>query len=282
MRLTLKSPAKINWFLLVTGKRSDGYHNIFSLMQKVSLYDTLVFETSEDKEIHLVSEMGIPEEDNLVYRAATFLKKERGCSMGARITLHKEIPLEAGLGGGSSNAATTLIGLNMLWELNLPVDTLISIGSRIGSDVAFFITEGPSLVEGMGERITPIGMGGGLPLYILIVKPPFGVSTAEAYRGLSSYSRVDRSLVELFLDAIKRKRYNLLSGVLRNDLEGPVLLRYPQLKEIKDRLSGTGAIGTLLSGSGSSLFAVYDERDEAERALRLFRESFWCRIVQPL
>jgi 4-diphosphocytidyl-2-C-methyl-D-erythritol kinase len=282
MKITLKSPAKINWFLYVTGKRWDGYHNLFSLMQKISLYDTISLEPSNDENIHIISNTDIPIKDNLIYRAAVALKNHTGHHGGATITLHKEIPLEAGLGGGSSNAATTLLGLNKLWDLKLSEKELIELASGIGSDVPFFISKGPTLVEGKGEKITQIVFTSNLNLFILIVKPDFGVSTSTAYKEIKSYSKIRGNLMEQTKEVFIKKRYDLLSHIMRNDLEEPVFRLYPELKEIKNELLNYGALGALLSGSGSSLFGVFKKRNEAEKASEPFKNKYWIRIVMPI
>lgn len=282
MKITLKSPAKINWFLYVTGKRDDGYHNLFSLMQKISLFDTLSFEASDEEDIHIISNIDIPLKNNLIYRAAIALKAYTGYHRGAMITLYKEIPLEAGLGGGSSNAATTLLGLNKLWNLKLTEKELLELASDIGSDVPFFILKGPAYVKGKGERIIHAEFTGNHNLFILIVKPPYCVSTSKAYNKLTSYSKIKNNLLKQTEDAFIKKRYALLPEILRNDLEEPVFRLYPELKEIKNKLLNYGALGALLSGSGSSLFGVFKKRNEAEKASELFKNKYWIRIVMPI
>ncbi|NTU41797.1 MAG: 4-(cytidine 5'-diphospho)-2-C-methyl-D-erythritol kinase, partial [Nitrospirales bacterium] len=151
--LVLKAPAKINWSLFVLGKRPDGYHNILSLMQTVSLSDTIEIHPSE--RIEVITEMDIPVEQNLVYRAAILLRDHAECRSGARIILKKEIPAGAGLGGGSSDAATALMGLNLFWRLGLSRETLKKVGEQIGSDVPFFFHSPIAMAEGRGEILTP-------------------------------------------------------------------------------------------------------------------------------
>ncbi len=282
MKITLKSPAKINWFLYITGKRNDGYHNLFSLMQKISLFDTLSFEPSDEEDIHIISNINIPLKNNLIYRAAIALKAYTGYHRGAMITLYKEIPLEAGLGGGSSNAATTLLGLNKLWNLRLSEKELLELASDIGSDVPFFISKGPAYVKGKGEQIIQAEFTSNHNLFILIVKPNFGVSTSKAYKELTSYSKIENNLLEQTEDVFIKKRYHLLPKIMRNDLEEPVFRLYPELKESKKQLLNCGALGALLSGSGSSLYGIFKKRYEAERASGHFKNNFWTRIVTPI
>ena len=173
----LKTPAKINWFLSITGKRNDGYHNILSLMQCIGLYDELTFEQSDG--LDLISDMDISPEENLVFKAASALGKRVSCDKGAKISLKKNIPSGAGLGGGSSDAACTLKGLNMLWKLKLGSTELSSIAAEIGSDVPFFLQGPCALIEGRGEILKPLKVL--FPTVLLLVKPSVSVSTAWAY-----------------------------------------------------------------------------------------------------
>src|SRR5512135_250912 len=175
--ITLNPPAKINWSLYILDKRADGYHNILSLMQCVGLYDSITFEHAGA--IEFQSDMVIPKEMNLVYRSALALKKQTGTDLGARISLRKEVPSGAGLGGGSSDAAFTLMGLNRLWDLGLSHSELKEIGATLGSDVPFFFDCPAALVQGRGEILHPRQVSGSLIL--LLVKPEVAIPTAWAY-----------------------------------------------------------------------------------------------------
>ncbi|MEW6418047.1 MAG: 4-(cytidine 5'-diphospho)-2-C-methyl-D-erythritol kinase [Nitrospirota bacterium] len=297
--LTLRAPAKINWFLKVIGKRDDGYHNIISLMQCISLYDDLVFEHADTMEV--VSDLDISIEDNLVYKAASLLKQYTSYRKGAKITLQKDIPLGAGLGGGSSDAAYTLSGLNMLWGLELNNEELSSIGAEIGSDVPFFFNGPFAILEGRGEKVSPFKINSSTVL--LLVKPPISVSTAWAYasfdmlrmHGERSTERSRRRPVEpltkktidikLFCQAFKKQDFASLSTMLSNDLEKVIIDRYPVVGEIKNRLLEKGVVISAMSGSGPTVFGVFDNKDTAEKAIKAIRHSVsggWFKVVETL
>ncbi len=277
--ISIQSPAKINWFLKVTGKRADGYHNIYSVMQRIALSDTLSFEETEG-EIVIESDLEIAMEENLVYRAAVLMKKHTSCSSGVRIKLFKKIPLQAGLGGGSSNAATTLIGLNSLWKRGLDLRTLTELGATLGSDVPFFLNSPIAVVEGRGEVITPLKTSM-KEITLLIVKPEHGISTALAYKEVAAYSEADRSRLDMLIEILKNCRIDRLPEVLVNDFEGPVYRLYPELGDIRDRLLEQGAIAALLCGSGSSIFGIFADRAEAEDASGSFR-ALWHVITETV
>ncbi|MHB8880952.1 MAG: 4-(cytidine 5'-diphospho)-2-C-methyl-D-erythritol kinase [Thermodesulfovibrionales bacterium] len=274
--MILKAPAKVNWFLLVKGKRVDGYHDIVSLMQKVSLYDTLTLAPADD--ILLTSDLDLPAGDNLVVRAAVLLREHSGYTGGARIDLRKEIPAGAGLGGGSSDAAATLSGLNRLWALGLDDETLMMLGARLGSDVPFFLGGRSSLAEGRGERLTPLPIRGSCVL--LLVKPGLSVSTAWAY---NRHEKLTKKTVDikLFCQTLDRKDFALLGSMACNDLEDAVMNEHPVIAVIKDRLREQGAEFALMSGSGSTVFGVFSSQEKACRAASAMGDH-WCRVVNTL
>ncbi len=280
--LTLKAPAKINWFLHVLSRRDDGYHNILSVMQCIGLYDTLTFEPSA--EVSLDSSLEIPPEENLVFRAAVLLREQAGVSQGVHITLVKEIPMGAGLGGGSSDAASVLTGLNTLWNLHLDPATLERIGEKLGSDVPFFFHCPVALVEGRGERVTPLHRS--VHGYLLLVKPPVHVSTKWAYEELSARGELTR--------AEEKKDNNLLShensvleafgipeSLFRNDFEDVMQERFPIIGELKKQLLEEGAEPALMSGSGPTLAGFFRERERALHAMKRFSEH-WTKVVPTL
>jgi|WetSurSiteA1Bulk_404760.scaffolds.fasta_scaffold00133_7 4-diphosphocytidyl-2-C-methyl-D-erythritol kinase len=291
---SLRAPAKINWFLKIREKRSDGYHSIQSLMQCVTLYDTLCFERTAA--IELECDQNIPVSDNLVYKAACLLKECTTYRKGARITVKKNIPVGAGLGGGSSNAACALMGLNTLWGLNLAANALRDLGARIGSDVPFFFDTPCSFVEGRGETSTPVSLDQSATL--LLVKPPLSVSTAWAYdafdqkrisegdTGTLSLS-FDEKLkkkpldIKLFCQALSKRDFATLTEMQENALENVVIARHPIVQEIKERLLDGGAVMSAMSGSGPTVFGVFEDRDRAEQAAVTMSPS-WCCIVETL
>ncbi len=278
--LTLKSPAKINWCLRVFGRRKDGYHDLWTVMQRVTLFDELRFrKLKRDVRVYTDPELGIQEEENLVFKAALKLKEKTGFKGGVEVFLKKNIPPQAGLGGGSSNAATTLKGLNELWGLRLEPEVLREVASELGSDVPFFLTEGVCVVEGKGERVRSIGKSM-RQRCLLLVKPDYGISTKEAYDRLDMYSSPVENPERIF-EIIVSGSDEELSGVMVNDLEGASFQIAPELGEIKERLLKMGALKALLSGSGSTLFGLFSTEEEAMRASEEFK-NYWTEVVKTL
>ena len=277
---TLKTPAKINWFLSVLGKREDGYHEILSLMQSISLYDHLTFEHSD--RIEIKTDADIPLEENLVYKAAVLLKEKLSVSKGAVITLRKEIPVSAGLGGGSSDAAYALSGLNRLWELGLKDEELIKFGGMLGSDVPFFFKAPIAVVRGRGEIVA--GLEVVSRHIIVIVKPALGISSKWAYSEMSKLlpelTKRDNN-IKLFCHALERQDFKSIALMMKNDLELPVIREFQVIGEIKDRLLAMGAEASLMSGSGPTVFGVFNSREKAEDAAEAMR-PFWSRVVETL
>lgn len=269
---SLRAPAKINWFLRVLGRRADGFHEIQTLMQCISLYDELSFAPSET--IEVVTQSPISPRKNLVLRAAMLLAERAGIDDGALITLSKRIPIAAGLGGGSSDAATTLMGLNRFWGLGLPAKKLMEIGAELGSDIPFFIGEPCAIAEGRGERITDVGMGRALPL--LLLKPEAGVSSAMAYKGVTAYSGPVAD-VDLVIRALEAADGAAMSELLKNDLEPPAFAISPEIERLKADLMSAGAIFSAMSGSGSTVFGVFDSEGSVQRAAESFsgRPGLW-------
>lgn len=277
----LRCPAKINWFLNIIGKRRDGYHNIVSLMQFISLYDEIVFKHANAIEIGC--NINIPVRDNLVYKAATLLRKYSSYRKGVNIFLKKNIPVSAGLGGGSSDAACTLWGLNKFWGLGLKSTELSRMGAEIGSDIPFFFKGPAALVEGKGEKVKPVTMHSSFVL--LLVKPEASVSTAWAYSSFDNLG--DKKLtkipvdIKLFCQALNRQDYDSLSNMHFNDFEEVVAREYPSVSEIKKNLLKMGAKAAVMSGSGPAVFGVFRKKEEAEIAAMAMKPN-WCRVVETL
>ncbi len=263
-----KAPAKINWFIYVTSKRDDGYHDLLSVMQSVSLYDELTVEPAGT--IEVVTEMNIPTEDNLVFKAASLLSSHTGCKKGARIHLKKVIPTEAGLGGGSSDCACTLIALNSLWGLGLTAGQLMELGARLGSDVPFFVGATCAFVSGRGEIVTP--MQSTTPWDILIIKPPFSISTAWAYQKLraftscASLNHPSDHIGKRLCNALNNKDIKALIPLMRNDIQEAIQGDYPMIGELRSYLLEQGAVAAMLSGSGSAVFGVFGDPKKARSA----------------
>ncbi|MDI6745413.1 MAG: 4-(cytidine 5'-diphospho)-2-C-methyl-D-erythritol kinase [Thermodesulfovibrionales bacterium] len=277
---TLKTPAKINWFLSVLGKREDGYHEILSLMQSIALYDRLTFEHSD--RIEIKTDADIPLDENLVYKAAILLKEKFSVKKGAVITLNKEIPVSAGLGGGSSDAACCLSGLNRLWELGLKDEELIKLGGMLGSDVPFFLKAPIASVKGRGEIVTKLEAAS--KHIIVIVKPVIGISTKWAYSEMSKMlpelTKRDNN-IKLFCYALERQDFKSVVLMMKNDLELPVMRKFRVIGEIKDRLLAIGAEASLMSGSGPTVFGVFSSREKAEDAAKAMK-PYWSRVVETI
>lgn len=278
--VTVKAPAKINWSLSVLRRREDGYHDILSLIQAVGLYDTLTFEDSQ--EIEIVSNQFIKKENNLVYKAIVALQNFTGINRGVKVTLKKEIPIGAGLGGGSSDGAATLKALNEFWQIGLSNEQLIEIGKTLGSDVPFFFSLPLCIVRGRGEILEPLKINKAYTL--LLVKPSFGVSTRWAYEALNmrgqlteNYEKINNSIWLLYENLCKGR----LNLDLWNDFEKVVEKRYPEVGKIKRKLIEAGAKQSLMSGSGSTVFGLFEGVAEAQSALNKF-SGYWCKVVQTL
>jgi 4-diphosphocytidyl-2-C-methyl-D-erythritol kinase len=260
------APAKVNLFLEVLAKRADGYHEIATLMVTVSLYDTLEFKEEASGDVRLQSDHPnlSTGPDNLVCRAADLLRQRRGVRRGARIRLTKRIPLAAGLAGGSSDAAATLAGLNRLWGLGLADGELAALGADLGSDVPFFFSAPAAWCTGRGEQVTAVPLG--RPLDLVLACPPAGLSTAEVYRNVRVPDRPETG-ADLH-DAAAAGDVQALGQRLHNRLQAAAERLCPDVAHLRARLAALGPAGQLMSGSGTSVFAVC--RDQAE-ALRVAR-----------
>ncbi|MCX7984089.1 MAG: 4-(cytidine 5'-diphospho)-2-C-methyl-D-erythritol kinase [Bacteroidetes bacterium] len=261
--LKLRSYAKINIGLRVLGKRPDGYHDIETLFYEVLPFDELTFTPHSTIELTTNHPTLPTDATNLCIRAACALKEESNYNHGVHIHLAKTIPLGAGLGGGSSNAATTLIGLNQLWGLHYPPERLVDVASRIGSDVAFFIRGGCAYATGRGDQLKPIDFS--LPYWILIALPPIHISTPWAYNALNVQERQEALTLQAYHRALSGSPKNF-SPIIVNDFERVVFEHYPIIREIKESLLTHGAVFALLSGSGSSVFGFYLDENCALKA----------------
>lgn len=259
--------AKINLGLRVHGRRADGYHEISTVFQTITLHDDLSFESIEDGELELFcSDPEIPtDETNLVRRAADALRERHGKRCGARVFLEKRIPAGGGLGGGSSDAAMTLAALARLWNLETNVRELSEIGARLGADVPFFFEGGTALGTGTGTEITPLDDAPEMQL--VVISPHVRVSTAEGYKLLNAPALTkDDTVVNLSVSRTEAEFRDSLCGVMRNDFEAAVERLHPEIGRAREALERTGARRAMLSGSGSSVFGVFDSKGEAERA----------------
>ncbi|VAX20487.1 4-diphosphocytidyl-2-C-methyl-D-erythritol kinase [hydrothermal vent metagenome] len=267
MKKTYLSPAKINILLKVTGKKNDGYHEIVTIFQKISLFDKLVFEITDNGKIKLsCDDPDIPtDEGNLVVKAGLALKRLTSQNLGANVKLKKRIPVAAGLGGGSSNAATTLVALNSLWNINAPAEKLAKLALNLGADVPFFLSGPAALACGIGEKLTPI-----LPeksVSLLLVNPGFGLSAGDAYKE-AHFSFEPFSASQSLIEDIKSGNPAKISKHMENDLETWALKKSPKLALLKQQVESTkpAPLKTMVSGSGPTLLAIYECHEQAMEA----------------
>jgi 4-diphosphocytidyl-2-C-methyl-D-erythritol kinase len=264
----LISPAKINLSLDIVSRRPDGYHELVSLMCPIGLYDVLTFAPAERTDI-TCTDPQVPQDDtNLVCRAARRLLRRIGHSGGFRFALTKNIPVGAGLGGGSGNAAAVLVGLNRYFGTPLPRQALLNMGRELGADIPFFILGKPAVARGIGERLHPVE---GLPKrWVVVVHPGFGISTKTVYQALQAESQAPNLALTKSENLHKSLLLKVTNGppesYLHNDLETVVLPRYPALAEIKNALAQCGAAGSLMTGSGACVFGIFEESGRAEAA----------------
>ena len=271
--MLVHSFAKINLALAVPGRRPDGYHNIETVFQTIDLSDELEFRPSAGISLYCDSLPDVSERDNIVYKAALLLTERIGERHGVAITLRKKIPSGAGLGGGSGNAAAALLGLRRFWNSNISDADLYDIAAVLGSDVPFFLMGGAALGKGRGEILTM------LPDFsvehLVVIFPGISVSTASAYRalnlGLTSADSDHR--IKCFLDLVESKS-SWKAGIF-NDFETAILSAYPEIARVKSFLEEQGAISTLLSGSGSSVFGFFMSEESAHVATVAVNQANW-------
>lgn len=276
---TLPSFAKINWLLRVLGKRADGFHEICTVFQTVSLHDNLSFSIC-DEIILTCQDKKIPtDETNLIVKAAIELKRKFNIKTGAKIHLEKNIPAPGGLGGGSSNAAVALFGLIKLWEIEIDSTELSKIGEKLGSDVPFFFSGGTALGTGRGTEIFLLDDIS--EKQILIVTPKTDVPTVEAFARLNAprlTNKTPKRILQICRD--EAQMLDLRQSFLVNDFEKTVFSLEPEIRRVKEKLLGLKAKHALLSGSGASVFAVFDDKEQLQRACSALKiEQDWRKFI---
>jgi 4-diphosphocytidyl-2-C-methyl-D-erythritol kinase len=259
--LHLKAPAKVNYRLDVLRRRPDGYHDLRMIMQRVDLCDEITLSTSDTPGIRVTcGREGVPDgPGNIAWRAASALLERAGREAGLHIAITKNIPVAAGLGGGSSDGATVLMGVNELLGLGFSDQELMAIGATIGADVPFFIFGKTAVAEGIGDRLT--ALEGVPPLWLVLVNPRVHVSTAWVYQNLGLTSEKVAINIPLFYGTVAD-----VCGILANDLEQVTCSRFPVIDEIKDELLAAGAAGALMSGSGPTVFGLFATEGQARVA----------------
>lgn len=270
---TLLAPAKLNLYLRVLGRRPDGYHELETLFERIDLADTLTFESHPTTLQLSCNDPALScGEDNLVLKAARLLQQATGAAKGAAIILEKHIPVAAGLGGGSSDAATTLLGLNRLWNLRLGKDQLLKLGASLGSDVAFFLFDSPFAIgRGCGERCEQLPVTQSVA-HVLVV-PDERLATSEIYRNSQFDLTAPKPSITMVAHALSNGSLSELAKGLWNDLEPEAIRRCPIITDIQVRLQKLGCLGARVSGSGSSVFGICRDIPHAHDVANRFRLS---------
>lgn len=288
MTLTKSSPCKVNFILNILGKRADGFHELETVMHPVNVYDEIRLERGGAGVQLTCSQAELPVDSrNLVFRAATAFLQEAQITDGVRLHLEKRIPLAAGLGGGSGNAATTLLGLNELFGNPLGPNKLRTLASALGSDVPFFLQSQPALATGRGENVESLESFPCLrAAAILLVHPGFGISTAWAYQELARFPAALNGMsgrAQRLIGALRGPDLAVAAKEFYNSLEAPALDKFPVLALYQEFLCEQGAAVALMSGSGSTTFAIFKNPAQAEGAVEPFRARFgstgWMAVV---
>lgn len=288
MQLEKQSPCKINLLLNILGRRADGFHELETVIQPVSLYDRLSFMRASRGIELTCNNPSLPTDSrNLVHRAADAFLAAANISDGVQIHLEKHLPLAAGLGGGSGNAATTLLALNELFEAPLTSDQLQTIAASLGSDIPFFLQTKPTLATGRGERIQPLDFFPALHgAWFLLIYPGFGISTPWAYHQLQRFPAAlngTKGRAQQLIAGLQRNHLVAAAAGLYNSLEVPALEKYPLLQLFQEFLRANGAVAALMSGSGSSTFALLPNKPAAEALSERFKSKFggtnWLGLV---
>lgn len=264
--LTLKALAKINLGLDVLGKRDNGYHDVRMVMQTIYLYDNVTLTKTEEPGIRLETNLSyLPvDEKNIAYKAAKLLIDEFQIKKGVSIKLDKHIPVAAGLAGGSSNAAAVLVGMNRLFRLGLSQEELMERGVSLGADVPYCVMRGTALAEGIGEDLSAL-----MPMpkcYVLIAKPPISVSTKMVYEALDAKEIVEHPDIDGVLEGLSEQDLTKVAASMGNVLESVTIEKYPIIADIKAAMKEAGALNAMMSGSGPTVFGIFDDRKTAKEA----------------
>ena len=272
-KIKLKALGKINLGLDVLGRRPNGYHDVRMVMQTVYLYDQILLEKTDKEGISLKTNLFyLPvNENNLAYRAAKMLIDEFAIKEGVHISLEKHIPVAAGMAGGSSNAAAVLYGMNRLFQLGLTDQELMERGVKLGADVPYCIMRGTVLAEGIGEKLTPLPA---MPkCHVLLAKPPISVSTQKVYEKLDAQEVTKHPDIDGILLGLQTGDLKKITSSMGNVLENVTITEYPQIERIKDVMKEEGALNAMMSGSGPTVFGIYDDKILARRAAARIREE---------
>lgn len=277
--ISLKALAKINLGLDVVRRREDGYHEVRMIMQTILLYDRLDIKRTQEPGIQIQTNLSfLPvNENNLIYKAAKLLMDEFSITDGVSVKLDKRIPVAAGMAGGSTDAAAMLIGVNRLFSLGLTKRQLMERGVQIGADVPYCIMRGTALAEGIGEALSPLPPMVKCP--VLIAKPAISVSTKFVYQNLKLDDTTIHPDIDRLIDDIKAKNLHDIAAHMGNVLETVTIPNYPVIDEIKKHMLSNGAVGAMMSGSGPTVFGLFDDEDTAKKAYKAMRSSHLARQV---
>lgn len=277
--ISLKALAKINLGLDVVRRREDGYHEVRMIMQTIQLYDRLDIKRTQEPGIQIQTNLSfLPvNENNLIYKAAKLLMDEFSITDGVSVKLDKRIPVAAGMAGGSTDAAAMLIGVNRLFSLGLTKRELMERGVQIGADVPYCIMRGTALAEGIGEALSPLPPMVKCP--VLIAKPSISVSTKFVYQNLKLDDTTIHPDIDRLIDDIKAKNLHDIAAHMGNVLETVTIPNYPVIDEIKKHMLSHGAVGAMMSGSGPTVFGLFDDEDTAKKAYKAMRSSHLARQV---
>lgn len=277
--ISLKALAKINLGLDVVRRREDGYHEVRMIMQTIQLYDRLDIKRTQEPGIQIQTNLSfLPvNENNLIYKAAKLLMDEFSITDGVSVKLDKHIPVAAGMAGGSTDAAAMLIGVNRLFSLGLTKRQLMERGVQIGADVPYCIMRGTALAEGIGEALSPLPPMVKCP--VLIAKPSISVSTKFVYQNLKLDDTTIHPDIDRLIDDIKAKNLHDIAAHMGNVLETVTIPNYPVIDEIKKHMLSNGAVGAMMSGSGPTVFGLFDDEDTAKKAYKAMRSSHLARQV---
>lgn len=277
--MRLQAFAKINLGLDVLGKREDGYHEVRMIMQTIRMYDQLDMRKSVEPGIHLTTNKKyIPvDENNLVWRAAKLMMDTCGIIEGVSIHLHKVIPVAAGMAGGSSDAAATLVGMNRLFHCGLSKEKLMELGVQIGADVPYCVLRGTALAEGIGEKLTVLPP---MPdCWILIGKPGISVSTKYVYTTFDLNTDTVHPDIDGMKKALEDGNLYGITERMGNVLQDVTIPAYPEVERIKEQMKTLGAVNAMMSGSGPTVFGIFDNEEKAQKACQKLRESGSCQQV---
>lgn len=278
-QIELKALAKINLGLDVLGRRENGYHDVRMVMQSIYLYDEVKLEKTAEPGITTVSNLSfLPTGDgNIAYKAARLLQEEFQIAEGIKITLNKHIPVAAGLAGGSSNAAAVLFGMNRMFRLGLSQKDLMDRGVRLGADVPYCIMRGTVLAEGIGEKLSVLPA---MPkCTVLIAKPPVSVSTKVVYEALDAKEITEHPDIDGIIEGLKNNSLKQVAACMGNVLEDVTVPMHPVIDQIKQEMKSAGALNAMMSGSGPTVFGLFESRADAREAQRRIREKSLSRQV---